>query len=127
MQFFVSFLMTLCLFCCVQTVHGNRVTRKCLHMWGQRLCLCQFLNWMDSHKYKCLPSGGFGGDLGAIPTKSIGIGILQHDGSHRTRAFDPCHSYRSPRINHHVMMNHDPSSVNYETDSYSASRPLQKS
>merc|ERR1712228_959732 len=23
-------------------------------MWGQRLCLCQFLDWMDSHKYKCL-------------------------------------------------------------------------
>ena len=26
-------------------------------MWGQRLCLCQFLNWIDTRKYKCLPSG----------------------------------------------------------------------
>eukprot|EP01083_Nonionella_stella_P268385 907260_1 len=36
------------------TQTGNRLTRKCLHMWGQRLCLCQFLDWLDSHKYKCL-------------------------------------------------------------------------
>lgn len=35
---------------------GNDINRKCLHMWGQRLCLCQFLGWMDSNKYKCLPS-----------------------------------------------------------------------
>ena len=35
---------------------GNRLDRKCLHMWGNRLCLCQFLGWMDSKKYKCLPT-----------------------------------------------------------------------
>ena len=40
----------------ITTIHGNLVTRKCLHMWGKRLCLCQFLNWMDSRRYKCLPT-----------------------------------------------------------------------
>merc|ERR1712048_42489 len=40
----------------ITTSGGNTLTRKCLHMWGQRLCLCQFLDWMDSHKYKCTQS-----------------------------------------------------------------------
>jgi len=40
----------------VTTIHGNVITRKCLHMWGKRLCLCQFLNWIDSRRYKCLPT-----------------------------------------------------------------------
>jgi len=40
----------------ITTIHGNLITRKCLHMWGKRLCLCQFLNWMDSRRYKCLPT-----------------------------------------------------------------------
>ena len=40
----------------VATLGGHTITRKCLHMWGQRLCLCQFLNWLDSRKYKCLPT-----------------------------------------------------------------------
>merc|ERR1712113_1087700 len=38
----------------IVTKTGTRISRKCLHMWGQRLCLCQFLDWMDSHKYKCI-------------------------------------------------------------------------
>merc|ERR1712156_877190 len=42
----------------ITTSGGNTLTRKCLHMWGQRLCLCQFLGWMDSHKYKCTQSVG---------------------------------------------------------------------
>merc|ERR1719244_1156697 len=24
-----------------------------MHLWGDRLCLCQFLGWMDSNKYQC--------------------------------------------------------------------------
>ena len=36
------------------TMNGNSISRKCMHMWGQRLCLCQFLGWLDSHKYKCI-------------------------------------------------------------------------
>eukprot|EP01083_Nonionella_stella_P283177 963721_1 len=35
------------------TTNGKRIGQKCLHMWGQRLCLCQFLGWLDSSKYKC--------------------------------------------------------------------------
>merc|ERR1712190_531773 len=27
-----------------------------MHMWGRRLCLCQFLDFIDSHKYKCTPT-----------------------------------------------------------------------
>eukprot|EP01083_Nonionella_stella_P040311 109477_1 len=38
----------------VTTKNGNRISRKCLHMWGQRLCLCQFLDWIDSSKYQCV-------------------------------------------------------------------------
>ena len=38
----------------ILTTNGNSIDRKCMHMWGQRLCLCQFLDWLDSHKYKCL-------------------------------------------------------------------------
>ena len=41
------------------TTTGNRIERKCLHIWGQRLCLCQFLDWLDSHKYKCIQSNLF--------------------------------------------------------------------
>jgi len=37
----------------ILTNGGKRLTRKCMHMWGRRLCLCQFLGWMDNHKYKC--------------------------------------------------------------------------
>merc|ERR1711978_470748 len=35
------------------TSEGDRIGQKCMHMWGQRLCLCQFLGWMDSNKYQC--------------------------------------------------------------------------
>merc|ERR1712129_93991 len=41
----------------VDTFSGNKVQRKCLHMWGQRLCLCQFLGWMDSRKFQCQAKG----------------------------------------------------------------------
>merc|ERR1712228_587951 len=34
---------------------GAKIQRKCLHMWQHRLCLCQFLEWIDSPKYKCYP------------------------------------------------------------------------
>merc|ERR1712173_483172 len=34
---------------------GAKIQRKCLHMWKERLCLCQFLEWIDSPKYKCYP------------------------------------------------------------------------
>merc|ERR1712087_220342 len=37
----------------IQTFSGNTLQRKCLHMWGQRLCLCQFLGWLDSRKFQC--------------------------------------------------------------------------
>ncbi len=40
----------------VTTIHDNIITRNCLHLWAKRLCLCQFLNWIDSPKYKCLPT-----------------------------------------------------------------------
>ena len=39
----------------IQTKSGHLMTRKCLSMWGKRLCLCQFLDWIDGRKYKCLP------------------------------------------------------------------------
>ena len=35
------------------TNSGHELQRKCMHMWGQRLCLCQFLDWMDTEKFKC--------------------------------------------------------------------------
>merc|ERR1711933_325516 len=52
----------------IVTLHGNQITRKCMHMWGRRLCLCQFLGWMDSHKYKCTTTQGIGAG-GALMTK----------------------------------------------------------
>eukprot|EP01084_Bolivina_argentea_P211348 359516_1 len=41
----------------IQTFNGNRLQRKCLHMWGQRLCLCQFLAFLDNRKFQCQPKG----------------------------------------------------------------------
>ena len=41
----------------IKTKFGHTLTRKCLHMWGQRLCFCQFLDWIDDQKYKCMPRG----------------------------------------------------------------------
>merc|ERR1719334_2479525 len=39
------------------TSEGDRIGQKCMHMWGQRLCLCQFLGWMDSRKFQCQAKG----------------------------------------------------------------------
>merc|ERR1719300_2079059 len=33
---------------------GREIRRKCLHIWKGRLCLCQFLGWIDDgKKYHC--------------------------------------------------------------------------
>merc|ERR1719242_794535 len=33
---------------------GREIRRKCLHIWNGRLCLCQFLGWIDDgKKYHC--------------------------------------------------------------------------
>merc|ERR1712087_1105058 len=42
----------------IVSASGAPMTRKCMHMWGDRLCLCQFLGWLDSNKYRCAPSAG---------------------------------------------------------------------
>merc|ERR1712130_874738 len=100
----------------IVTLHGNQITRKCMHMWGHRLCLCQFLNFIDSRKYKCLPTGlgGFGGQ--SIGESGGGnIGILPNNGLHATGSYTEYHSYGSPDATHHVMVNHDPDKVKYET------------
>merc|ERR1712048_1510570 len=39
----------------IQTLSGNHLHRKCMHMWGQRLCLCQFMAFMDNRKFQCQP------------------------------------------------------------------------
>eukprot|EP01083_Nonionella_stella_P190597 705852_1 len=41
----------------IETLSGNFVQRKCLHVWGQRLCLCQFLAFLDNRKFQCQPKG----------------------------------------------------------------------
>eukprot|EP01084_Bolivina_argentea_P143590 252094_1 len=41
----------------IKTENGRIIQRKCLHMWKHRLCLCQFLEWIDDAKYKCFPRG----------------------------------------------------------------------
>merc|ERR1712126_384573 len=46
------------------TFSGRSVERKCLHMWGQRLCLCQFLGWMDSRKFQCQAKGAMFNPVG---------------------------------------------------------------
>merc|ERR1712110_1378850 len=37
---------------------GRSIRRKCLHIWKGRLCLCQFLGWIDNgknnKKYHCI-------------------------------------------------------------------------
>ena len=38
----------------MKTWEGTAIQRKCLHLWKHRLCLCQFLGWMDTNKYKCI-------------------------------------------------------------------------
>jgi len=38
----------------VKTWEGTSIRRKCLHLWKHRLCLCQFLGWMDTNKYQCI-------------------------------------------------------------------------
>eukprot|EP01084_Bolivina_argentea_P213811 363032_1 len=106
-------------------MNGNQITRKCMNMWGHRLCLCQFLNWMDSHKYKCLPSGAsgygyVGGDDGGnggnynTGTTGGGFGILPNNGLHQMGTFTSYHSYGSPGITHSVSYNHDPLQVKHE-------------
>jgi len=85
----------------IVTFSGHSLRRKCLHMWGQRLCLCQFLNWMDSKKYKCLPTGYNYADDSGVSTLPSPVGAY--------------HSYGSPGITHHVLLHHDPQTVNYET------------
>eukprot|EP01083_Nonionella_stella_P167080 560633_1 len=100
----------------IVTLHGNQITRKCMHMWGHRLCLCQFLNFIDSRKYKCLPSGidglgGLGGLSGGMPgviQQGSGVGLAVPE-------YKEYHSYGSPGITHHVTLNHDPDQVNHET------------
>eukprot|EP01083_Nonionella_stella_P068705 182630_1 len=51
----------------IRTKSGHLMTRKCLTIWKKRLCFCQFLNWIDGKKYKCMPrteaSDGFASDL----------------------------------------------------------------
>merc|ERR1712129_435336 len=39
----------------IETMSGNKLQRKCLHMWGQRLCLCQFMAFLDNRKFQCQP------------------------------------------------------------------------
>merc|ERR1712129_574243 len=41
----------------IQTLNGNHLQRRCMHMWGQRLCLCQFMAFMDNRKFQCQPRG----------------------------------------------------------------------
>ena len=38
----------------MKTWEGTSIRRKCLHLWKHRLCLCQFLGWMDTNKYQCI-------------------------------------------------------------------------
>ena len=38
----------------MKTWEGTHIQRKCLHLWKHRLCLCQFLGWMDTNKYQCI-------------------------------------------------------------------------
>eukprot|EP01084_Bolivina_argentea_P000447 846_1 len=42
----------------ITTNKGHQVARKCLHLMGGRLCLCQFLSWIDSSQYHCHPQQG---------------------------------------------------------------------
>merc|ERR1712130_91554 len=39
----------------IETMAGNKLQRKCMHMWGQRLCLCQFMAFFDNRKFQCQP------------------------------------------------------------------------
>merc|ERR1712176_503351 len=39
----------------IETMSGNKLQRKCLHMWGQRLCLCKFMAFLDNRKFQCQP------------------------------------------------------------------------
>merc|ERR1712087_780750 len=48
------------------TLSGRTVRRKCLRMWGQRLCLCQFLGWMDSRKFQCQQKGAMFNDFNPV-------------------------------------------------------------
>eukprot|EP00488_Nonionellina_sp_1-RS-2012_P000340 TRINITY_DN10973_c0_g1_i1.p1 TRINITY_DN10973_c0_g1~~TRINITY_DN10973_c0_g1_i1.p1 ORF type:complete len:163 (-),score=44.09 TRINITY_DN10973_c0_g1_i1:293-781(-) len=83
----------------IVTLRGNQITRKCLHMWGHRLCLCQFLNWIDSRKYKCLPSALAGAGAGA----GAGNGNI---GMNEAATYKEYHSYGAPDITHHITLNH---------------------
>merc|ERR1712087_750806 len=38
----------------MKTWEGTAIQRKCLNLWKHRLCLCQFLGWMDTNKYQCI-------------------------------------------------------------------------
>jgi len=38
----------------MRTWEGTAIRRKCLFLWRHRLCLCQFLGWLDTNKYKCI-------------------------------------------------------------------------
>eukprot|EP00485_Elphidium_margaritaceum_P010865 CAMPEP_0202691126 /NCGR_PEP_ID=MMETSP1385-20130828/5922_1 /ASSEMBLY_ACC=CAM_ASM_000861 /TAXON_ID=933848 /ORGANISM="Elphidium margaritaceum" /LENGTH=941 /DNA_ID=CAMNT_0049346481 /DNA_START=123 /DNA_END=2948 /DNA_ORIENTATION=+ len=110
----------------VMTVHGHQITRKCMHMWGHRLCLCQFLNWIDGRKYKCVPTSGFytgggGGYMGGDEDNGAGtiggggnIGLLPNHRLNAAGTYSTYHSYGSPDITHHEMIQHDPNKVKYE-------------
>eukprot|EP01084_Bolivina_argentea_P122195 216565_1 len=39
----------------IKTDKGREMERRCMHMMGGRLCLCQFLQWIDSPQYHCQP------------------------------------------------------------------------
>ena len=43
----------------ITTDKGRDVEKRCMHMMGGRLCLCQFLQWIDSPQYHCHPQGSF--------------------------------------------------------------------
>merc|ERR1712176_37810 len=39
----------------IETSAGRKVTRKCMNIFGRKLCLCEFLNWIKygSTKHRC--------------------------------------------------------------------------
>ena len=51
----------------IKTDKGRDVERRCMHMMGGRLCLCQFLGWIDSPQYHCHPQTPF---VGMMPQKT---------------------------------------------------------